>query len=138
MSEKHNELTAPQPPVLDVLDLAGAERMISLEGLSETQTAELKSALANKMIDLRGKKAELTMDLQGLNYKLETMTANAQKANDAGVSVTINHTQTDATGKTEVVIGNSQRAHRGMTLPGGWLLPFCAGLALAVLASRLI
>ena len=93
---------------------------------------------ANKMIDLRGKKAELTMDLQGLNYKLETMTANAQKANDAGVSVTINHTQTDATGKTEVVIGNSQRAHRGMTLPGGWLLPFCAGLALAVLASRLV
>ena len=136
MPENSNQLMNVEPAELNVIDLSAAERVIDLSGLSDDQSAELKTSLASKMIDLQGKKAELTMALQGLNYKLDTMTTNAQKANDAGVSVTINHTQNDATGKTEVMIGNSQRAHHGMTLPGGWLLPFCAGLVIAALAVR--
>ncbi len=123
MSDHEKALTAADAPQINAIDLSVADRVLDLSSLTPAQAAELRMELGKKMIDFQMKKVEQVRDLQGLKFKLDTMTESTMKANDAGVSITINHTQSDATGKTEIVIGNTQRAHSGRKFFGGSWFP---------------
>ena len=128
MSDHDNALMAPDVPQINALDLSVADQVLDLSALSNAQAAELRMELGKKMIEFQMKKVELTRDLQGLKFKLDTMTESTMKANDKGVSITINHTQSDATGKTEIVIGNTQKSRSGRKFFGCSWIPIFAGI----------
>ena len=101
----------------NVLDLTSAETMLSLSGLSSAQQRTLTQDLASRMMAAKQKQSDLSLSLQGMNMKLNTLTDTASKAIDAGIDFTVKNTQNDCSGKTEVLMGNSACARRGTLIP---------------------
>ena len=96
----------------DVINL-GSNSVIDLTGMPPEQVAELKRQYASGMIDLKKKAEELKMDNASLSMLLDSFNTEAAKATHANVSMTATHAQTTAIGRTEVVIGNTDRAASG-------------------------
>jgi hypothetical protein len=87
--------------------------VIDLSGLSETQIAEIKRQHANGMVSVQVKAAEMKLDVTALDAALTAFTDQTAKATQAGAHATIQHSQSSSIGKTEVVIGNTDRAAAG-------------------------
>jgi hypothetical protein len=86
---------------------------LDLSGLSTSEIAELKQQHASGMIDIQKKAEELKVDVAALDATLGSFTDQVGKATQAETSATITHTQTSTVGRTEVVIGNTDRAATG-------------------------
>ena len=99
-------------PSADVINL-GSNSLIDLTGMPPEQVAELKRQYASGMIDLKKKAEELKIDNASLAMLLDSFNTEASKATQANVSMTATHAQTTAIGRTEVVIGNTDRAASG-------------------------
>jgi hypothetical protein len=82
----------------------------SLSHLSEAEIAELQRQHISSMIDMRKKAEEMKIDVGALDAILNSATDTATKATQGGAHATISHTQTTSVGRTEVVIGNTDRA----------------------------
>jgi len=87
--------------------------LLDLTGLSEDEVAELKRQHAAGMIDVNKKAKELKIDVMALDAALSSFTDQTAKATQAGASVTITHTQSTSIGRTEVVVGNTEKAAQG-------------------------
>jgi hypothetical protein len=96
----------------DVINL-GSNSLLDLRGMPPDQIAELKRQYASGMIDLKKKAEELKIDNASLAMLLDSFNSEAAKATQANVSMTATHAQTTAIGRTEVVIGNTDRAASG-------------------------
>ncbi|MEO0035697.1 MAG: hypothetical protein RLZZ501_1720, partial [Pseudomonadota bacterium] len=57
--------------------------------------------------------AEMKLDVTALDAALSSFTDQTAKATQAGAHATIQHSQSSSIGKTEVVIGNTDRAAAG-------------------------
>jgi hypothetical protein len=101
-----------QLPQDNSISLAGTEAL-ELTGLTESQVSELKMQHARGMIDLKRKAEELKIDVGSLDAALGSFSDQTARATKDGTSATINHSQTTSLGRTEVVIGNTDRAARG-------------------------
>ena len=99
-------------PSRDVINL-GAHNAIDLTGLSDEQVTELKRQHGVAMIELTKKAGELKLDNQSIAMTLDTLNTEASKATQSNVSMTATHTQSTSIGRTEVVIGNTDRAASG-------------------------
>src|ERR1700757_141750 len=99
-------------PSTDVINL-GASNLLDLTGMQPDQIAELKRQHASGMIDLKKKAEELKIENASLAMTLDSFNTEASKATQANVSMTATHTQNTAIGRTEVVIGNTDRAASG-------------------------
>jgi len=115
--------------------------VLDLSGLSEAQVAEIKRQHANGMVSVQVKAAELKLDVTALDAALSSFTEQTAKATQAGAHATIQHSQSSSIGKTEVVIGNTDRAAAGK-IGGGLgaqtrtlIAVGIIGLAVMVLAS---
>jgi len=114
--------------------------VLDLSGLSEDQIAELKRQHAAGMIDIKKKAEELKVDVGALDAALGTMTDQTGRATEIGASATITHTQTTALGRTEVVIGNTEKAAAGkISITGAglenkilWIVGIIAGAAILI------
>lgn len=117
MTEPKNEITVRPEPTESLPDSAkldlGATQIIDLTGLSEEQAAELRRQHAAGMIDIQRKAQELRVDVGALQASLDAFNDQTSKATQSGHSATITHTQTTSAGRTEVVIGNTDRAASG-------------------------
>lgn len=102
-----NQLTADNSIALNQTDL------LDLSGLSSTQIAELKRQYAGGMIDVGRKAQEMKVDVAALEATLHSITDQTAKATQAGSHITTTHTQTTSIGRTETVIGNTDRAASG-------------------------
>lgn len=91
----------------------GSNEVLDLTGLSDDQVAQLKQQYATGMVDIANKAAELKVDVAALEATLNTLTDQATKATQENVHTTFSHTQTTSTGRTEAVVGNSERAATG-------------------------
>ncbi len=100
-------------PSANVINLGSGNTMIDMSGLQPEQVAELKRQYTSGMIDLAKKAQELKIDNASLAMLLDSFNTEASKATQANVSMTATHTQTTAIGRTEVVIGNTDRAASG-------------------------
>lgn len=89
------------------------QSVLDLSGLSDSEVAELKKQYNSGMIDIHKKAAELKVDVGALDAALGSFTDQTAKATQAGAHATITHSQTSALGRTEVVIGNTDRAAAG-------------------------
>jgi hypothetical protein len=107
--EKSNALGVPSTDVINL----GSNSLIDLTGMPPEQIAELKRQYASGMIDLKKKAEEVKIDNASLAMTLDSYNTEAAKATQANVSITATHTQTTAIGRSEVVIGNTDRAASG-------------------------
>jgi len=98
---KENQLTLTQDNIID------------LSELDQEQIADLKKHYTEGMIDLKKKAEEMQIDENTLNSALDTFVRHTHNAIESGSSLTITHTQSTNTGKTEVVIGNTEKAAKG-------------------------
>jgi hypothetical protein len=112
MAQEIEKSNAPSVPSADVLNL-GSNSLIDLTGMPPEQAAELRRQYVSGMIDLKKKGEELKIDNASLAMTLDSFNTEASKATQANVSMTATHAQTTAIGRTEVVIGNTDRAASG-------------------------
>ena len=117
MTDEKNELVTTDGPgertvPANQINL-GTSQLIDLTGLTEEQATELRHQHASGMIDIHRKAQELKVDVAALEAGLGAFNDQTVRATEAGHSATITHTQTTAAGRTEVVIGNTERAASG-------------------------
>lgn len=91
----------------------GQTDMLDLSGLTPTQIAELKRQHVGGLIDVQRKAQEMKVDVAALDATLQSITDQTSKATQAGSHITTTHTQTTSIGRTETVIGNTDRAASG-------------------------
>jgi hypothetical protein len=113
MGQEIEKVDAPGVPNANVINLGPANNLIDLTGIPPEQVAELKRQYASGMIDLTKKAQELKIDNASLAMLLDSFNTEAAKATQANVSMTATHTQTTSIGRTEVVMGNTDRAASG-------------------------
>lgn len=118
MAEGKNELArrqdagAPAPSSDRTLSLNQTETL-DLSGLTDTQIAELRQSHAAGMIDIQRKAQELKVDVAALDATLGSLNQATSQATQAGSHITTTHTQTTSAGRTETIVGNTDRAASG-------------------------
>ena len=132
----------PAVPAERALSLAQSEQL-DLSGLNEDQVALIKRQHADGMVALQVKAAEMKLDVSALDAALTSFTDQTAKASQAGAHATIQHSQTSALGRTEVVIGNTERAAAGRfsnikDLFGRYILWIVGAVAVVVILATTV
>jgi len=91
----------------------GNTNSISTVGLTGKQVEQLRMKHAEGMVDLNKKAQELKIDVGALDATLGTMADQTKQVSEAGDHVTMTHSQSSAIGRTEVVMGNTEKAAQG-------------------------
>jgi hypothetical protein len=91
----------------------GPSTSIDLSWLPENERKALLTEYVRGVLDVSKKAQDLHVDVGVLRSTLETLAEHTQKVADSGNSVTISHTQTSSVGRTEIVMGNTDRAQSG-------------------------
>ncbi|ROO68700.1 hypothetical protein EDB69_3727 [Vibrio crassostreae] len=86
---------------------------LDLSTLDESQRAHIVSKFAESKVELTKKAQQMNMDLGATRTNLGDLTSTVRDATTDGTSVTITHSQTTSLGRTEVVMGNTERAAKG-------------------------
>ena len=107
----------PALPAEKTINLAQSD-VLDLTGLDEAQIAEIKQQQAEGIVAVQVKAAEKKLDVTALDAALTSFTEQTARAVEAGTHATIQHSQTSSIGKTEVVIGNTERAAAGKVSSG--------------------
>ncbi|MNV89896.1 hypothetical protein D3C71_1842300 [compost metagenome] len=84
-----------------------------MSGLSDNQVSELRLQHAKGLLSLQQKAQEMKIDVAALDASLNSFNDQTAKATQTGASATIQHSQTTSIGRTEVIIGNTDRAAAG-------------------------
>lgn len=120
---------------LDLSDLS----QIDLTGLSPDQIASLKIKQAECMLDIQKKREELKMDIAGLDAALTSFNRQTDQATQASHSATIQHSQNSSLGRTEVIVGNTDKAATGkLSMSASGQTNSMVILAVAILAAVVI
>ena len=90
-----------------------SSRELDLSVLPEKQRQELMVEYAKGVLDVNKRAADLAVDVKTLQLALETMTGATATVTEQGSSVTLSHTQTSTAGRTEILMGNSEKAQQG-------------------------
>lgn len=99
----------PGPPIIDL----GSLGKINLSELPENERNALIAEHSKNMMGIHKKGHDLKLDSDGLKKTLDGMTDTAKSAKENDTSATISHTQTSELGRTEVMIGNTNKANEG-------------------------
>jgi len=94
------------------ITLSGGETL-SLQGLSDEQKRTLMMQHASAMVDLQKKATEYGIDSQGIRNQIDSHIDQANKAKQDGTSATISYVQDSSLGRTEALIGNTDKAASG-------------------------
>lgn len=84
-----------------------------LSHLSPLERKQLIADHTKGMLDLARKAQELHMEVGALKAALGTISDATQEVTQNGNSVTISHVQNSSTGRTEILIGNTDKAKAG-------------------------
>ncbi len=91
----------------------GPSASLDLSWLPEDKRAELLREYSRGVLDISRRAQELHVDVGALKATLNTMTETTRAVSDDGNAVTISHTQTTAVGRTEIMMGNTDKARTG-------------------------
>lgn len=111
-----NELVEQKEQV--VIDLSNND-MLDISGLSEENQQMIQLKAQEAKLELKKKAGEALLDIQGTKANLDTFNQTVQEGTEAGTHVTLTHTQTTSTGRTEVVMGNTDKAASGKVSRSG-------------------
>lgn len=86
---------------------------LDLSYLPEAQRVQLLTEYNRGMLDLSKKAQELHIDVAALRTSLDTLSHTVKETSREGNSITASHTVTSSAGRTEVIMGNTERAATG-------------------------
>lgn len=86
---------------------------LDLSFLPEEQRAALLADYHKGVLDVAKEAHRMHVDVAILEKTLTTLSSTVQDASQSGTAATISHVHTTKTGRTEVLLGNTERAHRG-------------------------
>jgi len=86
---------------------------LDLTGMGDDAVSELRKRHAEGTIDTVNKGRDLQVEGASLRATLDTLNHEAGKAANQDTKFTATHAQTSSLGRTEVVIGNTDRASSG-------------------------
>lgn len=92
---------------------ASGENSFDISLLSESEQQSLITQYNEGMIDVQIRAAQLKVDVSGLDATLNSLADAVADINASGNTGTITHTQDSAAGRTEIIVGNSDRAQQG-------------------------
>ena len=110
MDEENNKLQ--KQPGRNMISL-GNGMEIDATGVPEHELQALKKKAIEQALDLSKKSAELGIDNQAMDTRLNDMAENVTKATNAGVAGTFSGAYNDQMGRTEVMMGNTEAAQKG-------------------------
>ena len=86
---------------------------ISLEGMTDQQIAEVKKRQADAAISIQEKAAKAVIDTRSIDERIQNIADGVNKATEGNAAATLTGTYTDDLGRTEVIMGNTERAQKG-------------------------
>jgi len=86
---------------------------LDISGLSIEDRQQLILKAQEGKIEIKRKADEAQIDIQGTNANLSNFNEVVRNSTKDGTSTTITHTQTTSTGRTEAVMGNTEKAASG-------------------------
>lgn len=91
----------------------GDTTVLQTAGLTDGQIQELRMQHARGMIDIYKKAQELHVDAKVLDETLTVMAKQTEQVSKSGDSVTMTHAHSSSLGRTEVIMGNTEKAAKG-------------------------
>ena len=98
--------------IKQVIDLS-TNNLLDVSGLSDEAKQQLQIKANEAKIELQQKAQEANIDIQGTKVNLDNLNDTVKDSTREGTSITVTHTQTTSVGRTEVVMGNTERAASG-------------------------
>ena len=87
---------------------------LDLSRLTDSERNEIVKSYQHGLVDIKLRADSLGVDVTALAATLRTLSLTTQDIGATeGTSVTITHTQDSAAGRTEIIMGNTEQAHRG-------------------------
>src|SRR5712692_1629898 len=113
--EKNSEqrpIAVATPAVPTAVPL-GPSASIDLSWLPEAERKALLTDYVRGALDISKKAQDLHVDVGVLKNTLQTLADTTKEVSESGNAVTITHTQTTSIGRTEIMMGNTERAQSG-------------------------
>jgi len=110
-----NPTPTPSGPPTSIALATG--QTIDLSFIPEAQRNALMAEYMRGTIDISRKANELHVDVVTLRNTLGALAETTRQVSQDGNSVTVNHTQTTAVGRTEIIMGNTETAGQGKLSP---------------------
>lgn len=110
-ANKKNQLVAAEE-AREILDL-GSPNQLDLTNLSKEGRDLITQKAFEAKIAISNKAQEAQIDIQGTKLQLDNLNAAVRDSSKDGTSITVTHTQTTSVGRTEVVMGNTEKAASG-------------------------
>lgn len=109
---KKNQLsTVESSKELSNFKLEGSS--ISLDGMTDQQIAEVKKRQADAAINIQEKAAKAVIDTRSIDERIQNIADGVNKATEGSAAATLTGTYSDELGRTEVIMGNTERAQKG-------------------------
>ena len=106
-------VVVPTPSATPTSVPLGPSTSIDLSWLSEDERKVILTEYVRGALDISKKAQDLHVDVGVLKSTLQTLAETTRTVAEDGNSVTISHTQTSSVGRTEVIMGNTDRAQSG-------------------------
>jgi hypothetical protein len=104
----------------DVLDISNTNSL-DLSGMEDHAKNEIKKKYAEGEVRVREKAEEASVDIQATDATLQSFNKATREATQDGNSITMTHTQSTSVGRTEIVMGNTEKAAAGRIARSGVL-----------------
>jgi hypothetical protein len=91
----------------------GPNTTVDLSWMTEAERRALLTDYTKGMMDLSLRAQKLNVDVAALDNTLRTMSATVKDVTKDGTAVTISNVQETSVGRTEVLIGNTDKARSG-------------------------
>lgn len=91
----------------------GPSASVDLSWLPEAERKVLLTDYVRGTLDISKRAQDLHVDVGVLKHTLGTLAETAREISESGNAVTITHTQTTPIGRTEIMMGNTERAQSG-------------------------
>ena len=96
----------------NIIDLSVGNK-IDLTNLTSDAKALITQKVFEAKIDINKKAQTAQIDLQATKVTLDDLNSTVRESSRDGTSITVTHTQTTSVGRTEVIMGNTQKAAAG-------------------------
>ena len=110
-ADEKNQLVAAEE-TREILDL-GSSNQLDLTNLSKEGRDLITQKALEAKIAISNKAQEAQIEIQGTKVQLDNFNETVRDASKDGTSITVTHTQTTSVGRTEVVMGNTEKAASG-------------------------
>lgn len=119
MADKGKSLQPAAPSAPPTTITVGQTNTLDLSFLPEDQRNALLTDHAKRVLNIQEKALELGVEANVLRNTLDTLSHTTKEVADAGNSVTMKHEHKTNSGRTEVVMGNTNEAAKGKVMFGG-------------------